>query len=92
MKGIATCVDAKTGKPIWQERIGGSFAASPIFDGEHIFAFSEQGHMLVIEPANQFVQIGKSKLGDGFKASPAVVGNRMILRSISDLYCVSAKQ
>src|SRR5262249_44197193 len=30
-KGIATCVDARTGQEHWQERIGGSFSASPLF-------------------------------------------------------------
>ena len=91
-KGIATCVDAKTGNPVWQKRMGGSFAASPIFDGKKIFAFSEQGDIYAIQPADQLIQVGKSVLGDGFMASPAVVGDRLILRSISDLYCVSGKK
>ena len=88
-KGIASCVDLETGKPVWQKRIGGSFAASPIYDGKHIYAFSEQGDVYVIEPADTLTVVAKSKLGDGFKASPAVVGNKLILRSITDLYCVS---
>lgn len=90
-KGIASCVDLKNGKPVWQKRIGGSFAASPIYDGEHIFAFSEQGDIYAFKPADELTLVGKSNMGDGFKASPAVVGNRLIMRSISDLYCVSGQ-
>ncbi len=91
-KGIASCVDAATGSPVWQERMGGSFAASPIFDGKHLFVFDEEGDIYALEPADKLIEAGKSKLGDGFKASPAVAGNRLILRSISDLYCVSATE
>jgi outer membrane protein assembly factor BamB len=88
-KGIASCIDPENGKPVWQERIGGAFSASPIFDGEKIFAFSEEGAIHVFKPGDHFVELAKSKLGDGFKASPAVVGDQMILRSFSHLYCVA---
>ncbi|MFK7768245.1 MAG: PQQ-binding-like beta-propeller repeat protein [Mariniblastus sp.] len=87
-KGIASCVDPETGKTLWAERVGGSFSASPIFDGTKILAFSEQGDVVSFLPAGGFESAGKSKLGDGFKASPAVSGKKMILRSFSHLYCV----
>ena len=35
--------------------------------------------------------LAKSQLGDGFMASPAVVGNELILRSKSHLYCVTER-
>ncbi len=66
-----------------------AFAASPIFDGEKIYAFSEQGEIHVFKPGDRFVELSKSKLGDGFKASPAVVGDEMILRSFSHLYRIA---
>ena len=87
-KGVVSCIDPDTGQPVWQERVKGAFAASPIYDGEKIFAFSEEGEIFVFQPGNKFKLLGKSKLGDGFKASPAVVGNEMILRSFSHLYCI----
>ncbi len=90
-KGIASCIDVENGNPIWQVRIGGEFAASPIFDGEKIFVFSESGDIHIFKPGDQFLRLGRSQLGDGFKASPAVVGNRMILRSFSHLYCISSE-
>ncbi len=89
--GIASCVDIENGNPIWQQRLGGEFAASPIFDGEKILAFSETGDIHIFKPGDQFVRLGQCKIGDGFKASPAVVGNRLILRSVSHLYCISAE-
>ena len=87
-KGIASCVRAKDGEILWQKRIGGTFAASPIYDGENIFAFSEKGQIFAFQPSDTYEVIEESQLGDGFKASPAVSGDRLILRSISKLYCL----
>lgn len=91
-KGVVSCFDPSTGEPVWQERVKGSFAASPIFDGDKILAFSDDGVIYTFKPGAQFELLGKSKLGDGFWSSPAVVGNQMILRSMSHLYCVSAAE
>ena len=90
-KGIASCVRAKDGEILWQKRIGETFAASPIFDGEHIFAFGEKGQVFAFQPGDTYQIIGETKLGDGFKASPAVAGDRLIVRSISKLYCLEGK-
>ena len=88
-KGIASCINTANGKIVWQERLGGTFSASPIFDGKNIFAFDDDGKIHVFKPADQFEAVSKSKLGDGFRASPAISGNKMILRSKSHLYCVA---
>lgn len=89
-KGIASCLDLKTGTPTWQKRVGGAFAASPICDGEKILALSEKGDVVIFEASNEaFELISKTKLGDGFKASPAVAGDRLILRSFSKLYSIA---
>ena len=43
--GIASCLDAKTGETIWQERIGGNFSASPLFADGRIYLLDEDGKM-----------------------------------------------
>ena len=89
--GIASCVNTSDGSYVWQERLGGKFSASPIFDGEHIFAFDNKGTIHVFKSGDTFVSVSKSKRGDGFRASPAVSGNRLILRSLTHLYCLKTK-
>lgn len=91
-KGIMSCVDLKTGKPSWQKRVGGNFASSPIFDGEKLIALSEQGVIYVYRPNSEKMDlVTKQKFGDGFKASPAVSGDRVILRTFSELCCFQNK-
>ena len=86
--GIATCREPKTGKLIWKVRVDGDYAASPIFASEHIYLFSREGKISVIQPSETYTLVSESNLGDGFMASPAVVGNKMYLRSKTHLYCV----
>ena len=91
-KGIASCVDASNGKVVWQERLGGTFSASPVFDGKHLFAFDDTGKVHVLKPGDSWSPVESFKFGDGFRASPAVVGNKMVLRSLSHLYCVESSE
>jgi outer membrane protein assembly factor BamB len=89
-QGIATCVKTNDASIVWQERVGGKFAASPIYDGENIFAFDEDGWVHVLKTGDQFESIAKFQFGDGFRSSPAVAGNKLILRSLSHLYCIES--
>ncbi len=41
-RGVATCVEAETGKVIWQHRLGGDFSASVVELGGHIYFFFER--------------------------------------------------
>lgn len=87
--GVVTCRKPKTGEIIWQKRADGEFAASPIFAGGKIFLFSREGKIMTIKPGRKYKVLAETTLGDGFMASPAVVGNEIYLRSKSNLYCLS---
>lgn len=86
--GIATCRDAASGEIHWQERMGGEYAASPVYADGKIYFFSTKGNVVTLKPGREFSKVGESQLGDGFMASPAVVDNEMILRSKSMLYSI----
>jgi outer membrane protein assembly factor BamB len=89
--GIAACIDAETAEPLWQERLGGDYSASPLYADGRIYFFSEDGRTVVIKPGAKFEQIADNRLGDGFMASPAVAGKSLVLRSRTHLYRVEAK-
>ena len=86
--GIASCLDINTTEQKWQERFGGDYSASPIYADGRIYFFSEDGRSPVIQPAPTYKLLAENKLGEGFKASPAIVGKAMILRSFTHLYRV----
>ena len=87
--GVLTCREASTGDLVWQERAGGSFAASPIYASGRIYFFSMEGVIFTVSPGREFKRLAKTELGDGFLASPAVVNNDLILRSRTELFCIA---
>jgi outer membrane protein assembly factor BamB len=90
--GFASCVEAKTGKQVWQERLGGKFSASPIFAAGNIyFVDEEDGKTHVIEAGPTYKVVSVNKLDAGCMASPAVAGEELFLRTRTHLYCIGAK-
>lgn len=84
--GIATCVEAKTGTIVWQQRIGGEYSASPVYADGKIWMFSEEGKTTVIKPGRTFEKLAENNLDDGFLASPAIAGKAFYLRTRTHLY------
>lgn len=87
--GIATCVDASTGKEYWQVRIGGNHSASPIFADGRIYFLSEEGESVVIAPGKQFKVLAKNELDGRTLASMAISGGSIFIRSQTHLYRLS---
>ncbi len=86
-EGFASCLEAKTGVLVWKERLGGKFSASPIHVAGRIYFFEESSVTSVIEPGRQFKLLATNKLGsEALMASPAVVGNSLIIRTAGHLY------
>jgi len=84
--GIVTCMDARTGNIHYSERIGGEHSASPLAVPGRLYFFDQEGTTTVLKPGPKFEVLARSKLGDGFMASPAVVGDALFLRSKTRLY------
>jgi len=89
--GIASCVEAKTGEIVWQNRIGGEYSASPVYADGRIWFFSEDGKTTVIRPGRTFELLAENYLDDGFMASPAIAGKAFYLRTKSHLYRVEKR-
>lgn len=89
-EAFLTCLEASTGNTVWSERIGGKFAASPIYADNRIYWFDRAGLATVIKPGRELKIVATNKLDDEFMASPAVVGKALYLRTLKNLYRVEA--
>ncbi len=87
--GIASCLEAKSGEQVWNERMGGKYSAAPIATADRIYFFDEDGKTTVIATGREFKVLATSQLGDGFMAVPAVIGDSFVLRSKTHLYRVN---
>jgi outer membrane protein assembly factor BamB len=90
-EGIATCLEADTGKVVWRERLTNRHSASPVYAAGRIYLFSEKNLTTVIAPGREFRVLAESQLDEKVMATPAVIGNAFILRSKTHLYRIEEK-
>jgi outer membrane protein assembly factor BamB len=84
--GVVTCLEATTGKVVFVERIGGDFWSSPLFADGRIYFLSHLGKTTVVAPESTLRILATNELDGTFRASPAVSGRSLILRSETHLY------
>jgi outer membrane protein assembly factor BamB len=88
--GVVSCLDAKTGELLWQQRVpgGGDYYASPVAVENRIYMISEEGVVSVVAASPRFELLGTSDLGERTMASPAVSGGQMFIRTDTHLWAV----
>jgi outer membrane protein assembly factor BamB len=89
--GILSRFDAKTGKLTYRTRIdpaATAFTASPwVYNGK-LFCLSEEGQAFVIATGEQFQLLHVNTLDDMTQASPALTGERLLIRTEHRLYSI----
>ena len=86
--GVASCLDGATGELVWQERVGGNFAASPIAAADRIYFFGDNGETAVIRSGPKFEILGRNALGEKIQATPALSQGQFFIRTEQNLWCV----
>jgi outer membrane protein assembly factor BamB len=89
--GVLSCVDAKTGQMIWQQRISGNYSASPVFADGRIYVLSEEGVTTVFAPGRTFQRLGENHLDGSSLASIAVSDRSFFIRTDTHLYRIAAR-
>ena len=89
--GLATCMDAKNGEILWQERMGSRFSASPVWAENRIYFLSDDGITTVIEDGREFKVIAKNPLDEMTQASMAVSQGQLFIRTEKHLYCIGKR-
>ena len=84
--GYISCIEAKTGKPIWQKRMKGRFSASPILANNLIYFFNEDTVCTIIKPTRELEIVAENKLSDEkLMATPAFDENSIYIRTEKNL-------
>jgi outer membrane protein assembly factor BamB len=93
-KPALSCLDIRTGKPLFDTRrvdeIEGIYA-SPVAAGGRIYLAGRNGPTVVLKDSGQLEPIATNTLDDRFDASPAVAGSELFLRGHKSLYCIAEK-
>jgi outer membrane protein assembly factor BamB len=88
--GQLSCLDARTGEPVYaQERLGptGNYYASPVLAAGRIYFASLAGKVTVIRAGGAKPEVlHQADFGTRILATPATVGDRLYLRTATDLW------
>lgn len=85
--GVVTCLDTKNGETVWKGRVSGNYWASPLYADGKIYFINIDGSVPVISVGRTFKLLANNLFDAEFVASGAVAGNKLILRSMTHLYC-----
>ena len=85
-RGVLSCLDARTGRTLWKERLGGNFSASPLAAPERIYFLNEEGETTVLAPGKEFKKLATNSIDGRTLASLAAAENAIYLRSARFLY------
>ncbi len=89
--GTVSCLEARTGKPVWTERLNGNFTASPVAAGGYVYAANETGRTTVFKAGREYEPVATNELDAGCMASPAILDDGLFLRTKTHLYRISER-
>jgi outer membrane protein assembly factor BamB len=92
-RGSFECHDALTGEHVYtQKKIAPkgrtSFTSSPWAYNGKVFSLSEKGITYVVEAGREFKLLHENNLEEMCMACPAIVGDRIFIRTLSKLYSI----
>lgn len=92
-RGFIECYNPLTGELVYERtRISpkgrATFTASPWAYNGKVFCLSEQGNTYVVKAGPEFELLRQNPLEELCISSPAIVGDRLIIRTVSKLYSI----
>ncbi|MBK9168186.1 MAG: PQQ-binding-like beta-propeller repeat protein [Bryobacterales bacterium] len=91
--GIATSLDAETGKVLKQGRLTGAledYYASPIGVDGKVYVASEHGKVVVLRAAGDWEILAVNDFGSDIYATPAIDDGKMYVRTMDALYAIGS--
>jgi outer membrane protein assembly factor BamB len=89
--GVLSCVEATTGRMLWQQRLEGNYSASPVFADGRVYVLSEEGVTTVFAPGEAFERLGVNRLDGDTLASMAIADRSLFIRTDSHLYRIALR-
>jgi len=93
--GILSRYDAATGKLSYKSRLdpeAGYFTSSPWAYNGKVFCLSEEGKTFVVAAGEKFELLHANALEDMAQATPAIAGDRLLLRTERRLFSIRRRQ
>jgi outer membrane protein assembly factor BamB len=89
--GTLTCVDAQSGKKLWDKELELGFKSSPGLAGDRIYLFSDKSTVVQVQAGNEFKELARCEMGEEFLSSPSFADGRLYIRGKKTLFCIGQK-
>jgi outer membrane protein assembly factor BamB len=94
-RGLIGCFDARYGQELYSpQRLpdGRAFTSSPWAAGGKVFCLNEDGVTFVLKAGDTFELLHTNALADDDMgmATPAIVGDRLVIRTAARVYCIQS--
>jgi outer membrane protein assembly factor BamB len=95
--GVAECIELKTGKVVWEERLKGpgpsgvNWSSVMLADG-NCYTITQGGDCFVFKANPKFELVSVNPLGEPSNSSIVASNGELFIRTHKALYCISAKK
>jgi outer membrane protein assembly factor BamB len=92
--GVVTCYEAKTGKQMYKERLGGrgGYSAAPVAADGRLYFTSEESGVRVVAAGPKFKLLAVNPVGEACMATPAICDGMFLLRTQHHLVGIGRKE
>lgn len=87
--GIMVCLDADSGEVLHRRRVKGNYSATPLLAGGNLYVSSREGLVTILKGDETLADVGKQQFEGRLMATPAPVGNDILIRTSKKLYRIS---
>ncbi len=88
--GRLTVTNVRDGSEVYEQRVGGraTYSASAVGTPSHLYLADESGKVRVIKTGPAFEQLAENDMHEIVMATPAIAGNRLLIRTTRQLVCI----
>jgi outer membrane protein assembly factor BamB len=92
--GVLACYEARTGREVYKERLGGlnGYSASPVAADGRLYFAGEDGDVRVVKAGPKYELLADNKMKDPCMATPAISNGMIFIRTQHWLYGIGRTQ
>jgi outer membrane protein assembly factor BamB len=90
-RNVLWCLGAKTGAVIYTRKLKKRYNSSPVYASGHIYFTAVSGETMVLKAGMEYHLVSENKLPGEVFATPAIVGNSILLRNDTSLRRIGTK-
>lgn len=84
--GVLNAAELKSGKQLWQSRVGGQYWASPVAAGHHLYCFDADGVARVVDLDAEGKVVHTHEFGEPILGTPAIADGALFVRGDKHLW------